>query len=32
MRKALCILPLVLLFCFTIACRDKAAIAELGEV
>ncbi len=31
MRKALCILPLGLLFCFTIACRDKAAMAELDE-
>ena len=29
MRKALCILPLVLLLCFAFACQDKAAIAEL---
>ncbi|MCJ7487626.1 MAG: hypothetical protein MUQ25_15875, partial [Candidatus Aminicenantes bacterium] len=29
MKKYLCIVPLVLLFCFTIACQDKAAMAEL---
>jgi steroid delta-isomerase-like uncharacterized protein len=31
MKKLLCIFPLVLLFCFTIACRDKAAMAELEK-
>jgi steroid delta-isomerase-like uncharacterized protein len=31
MKKLLCILPLVLLFCFSIACQDKAAIAELEK-
>jgi len=31
MRKALCILPLVLLLCFAFACQDKAAIAELEK-
>jgi purine nucleoside permease len=29
MKKLLCIVPLVLLFCFTIACQDKADMAEL---
>jgi len=31
MKKALCILPLVLVLCFTIACQDKAAMAELEK-
>ena len=31
MKKLLCIIPLVLLFCFTIACQDKAAMAELEK-
>jgi steroid delta-isomerase-like uncharacterized protein len=31
MKKLLCIVPLVLLFCFTIACQDKAAMAELEK-
>ena len=31
MKKYLCIVPLVLLFCFTIACKDKAAMAELEK-
>jgi len=31
MRKLLCIIPLVILFCFTIACQDKAAVAELEK-
>ena len=31
MRKYLCIVPLVLVFCFTIACQDKAAMAELEK-
>ncbi len=31
MKKLLCIVPLVFLFCFTIACQDKAAMAELGK-
>jgi steroid delta-isomerase-like uncharacterized protein len=31
MNKFLCIVPLVLLFCFTIACQDKAAMAELEK-
>jgi steroid delta-isomerase-like uncharacterized protein len=31
MKKYLCIVPLVLVFCFTIACQDKAAVAELAE-
>ena len=31
MKKYLCIVPFVLLFCFTIACRDKAAMAELEK-
>ena len=29
MKKLLCVIPLVLLFCFTIACQDKSAMAEL---
>src|SRR5665647_1322914 len=28
MNKYLCVVPLVLLFCFTIACQDKAAMAD----
>jgi predicted ester cyclase len=31
MKKYLCVVPLVLLFCFTIACQDKAAMAELEK-
>ena len=31
MKKLLCIVPLVLVFCFTIACQDKAAMAELAR-
>ena len=31
MKKLLCIVPLVLLFCFTVACQDKAAMAELEK-
>jgi len=31
MKKLLCIVPLVILFCFTIACQDKAAMAELDK-
>jgi steroid delta-isomerase-like uncharacterized protein len=31
MKKLLCIVPLVILFCFTIACQDKAAMAELEK-
>jgi predicted ester cyclase len=31
MKKFLCIVPLVLVFCFTIACQDKAAMAELEK-
>ena len=31
MRKLLCVIPLILLFCFTIACQDKAAMAELDK-
>jgi len=31
MKKYLCVVPLVLLFCFTIACQDKAATAELEK-
>ncbi|MGB8957510.1 MAG: ester cyclase [Candidatus Aminicenantales bacterium] len=31
MKKCLCIVPLVLLLCFTIACQDKAAMAELEK-
>ena len=29
MNKFLCVVPLVLVFCLTIACQDKAAMAEL---
>jgi steroid delta-isomerase-like uncharacterized protein len=32
MKKLLCIVPLVLLFCFTIACQDKAVAAELKKL
>ncbi|MCJ7486156.1 MAG: ester cyclase [Candidatus Aminicenantes bacterium] len=32
MKKCLCIVPLVLLLCFTIACQDKAAMAELEQL
>jgi steroid delta-isomerase-like uncharacterized protein len=32
MKKLLCIVPLVLVFCFTIACQDKAAMAELEKI
>jgi steroid delta-isomerase-like uncharacterized protein len=31
MKKLLCVVPLVILFCFTIACQDKAAMAELEK-
>jgi steroid delta-isomerase-like uncharacterized protein len=31
MKKVLCIVPLAILFCFTIACQDKAAMAELEK-
>jgi ketosteroid isomerase-like protein len=31
MKKLLCIVPLALVFCFTIACQDKAAMAELEK-
>jgi predicted ester cyclase len=31
MKKLIYIVPLVLLFCFTIACQDKAAMAELEK-
>ena len=31
MRKALCVLPLVVLLCLSFACQDKAAMAELEE-
>jgi steroid delta-isomerase-like uncharacterized protein len=31
MKKLLYIIPLVLLFCFNIACRDKAALTELQQ-
>ena len=32
MKKCLCIIPLALLLFFTIACQDKAAMAELEKV
>lgn len=32
MKKALCILPLVLLLCFSFACQDKAAMPELKQM
>jgi steroid delta-isomerase-like uncharacterized protein len=31
MKKLIYIVPLVLVFCFTIACQDKAAMAELEK-
>jgi predicted ester cyclase len=31
MRKLLCIAPLVVLFCFTMACQNRAAMAELEQ-
>jgi steroid delta-isomerase-like uncharacterized protein len=31
MKKVFCIVPLVLVFCFTLACKDKAAMAELEK-
>jgi len=31
MKKYLCVVPLVLLICFTFACQDKAAMAELEK-
>jgi len=31
MKKYLCVVPLVLLLCFTFACQDKAAMAELEK-
>ena len=31
MKKYLCVVPLVLLFCFTIVCQNKAAIAEVEK-
>jgi steroid delta-isomerase-like uncharacterized protein len=30
MKKYLCAVPLILLFCLAFACQDKAAMAELG--
>lgn len=32
MKKLLYVFPLVLLFCFSIACKDKAATAELKQM
>lgn len=32
MKKYLFVVPLVILFCFTIACQDKAAMAELEKL
>jgi hypothetical protein len=31
MKKYLYVVPPVILFCFTIACQDKAAMAELEK-
>ena len=31
MKKYLCVVPLALLLCFTFACQDKAAMAELEK-
>ncbi len=31
MNKYLCVVPLILVFCFTFACKDKAAMAELAK-
>jgi len=31
MKKYACVVPLVLVFCFPIACQDKAAMAELEK-
>jgi steroid delta-isomerase-like uncharacterized protein len=31
MKKCLCVVPLVLMFCFSFACQDKAAMAELEK-
>jgi steroid delta-isomerase-like uncharacterized protein len=31
MKKYLCVVPLVILFCFTVACQNKAAMAELEK-
>jgi ketosteroid isomerase-like protein len=31
MKKYFCIVPLVLVFCFSFACQDKAAMAELAK-
>ncbi len=31
MKKFLCIVPMIFAFCFTIACQDKAAMAELEK-
>lgn len=31
MKKYLCAVPLIVLFCFTIACQDKTALAELEK-
>jgi steroid delta-isomerase-like uncharacterized protein len=31
LKKYLCVVPLALLFCFTFACQDKAAMAELEK-
>jgi steroid delta-isomerase-like uncharacterized protein len=31
MKTYLCVVPLVLLFCFTIACQDKGAMADLQK-
>jgi predicted ester cyclase len=32
MKKLLYVVPLVILFCFTIACKDKAAMTELEKL
>jgi predicted ester cyclase len=32
MKKLLCVVPVVLLLCFTLACQDKAAMAELKQM
>lgn len=32
MKKLLCVVPLVLLLCFTIACQDKAALTDLQKL
>jgi steroid delta-isomerase-like uncharacterized protein len=32
MKKLICVVPLILLLCFTFACQDKAAIRELEKL